>query len=133
MEAALANLVNQGDKILSLIIGNFGARWANIAASRGAVVEKLEVELGQVITPELLKAKLSQDIKKEIKTKVRSTTIPDAPISPMPTIPITAASPSSMISKKRSAAAVNAIHNPARKSAMFIEVHPHPPLKNEWA
>ncbi len=67
MEAALSNLVNQGDKVLSLIIGNFGARWANIAASRGAVVEKLEVELGQVITPELLKAKLAQDTKKEIK------------------------------------------------------------------
>jgi len=59
--------------------------------------------------------------------------IPDVPISPIPTIPITAAGPGSMISKKRSAAAVNAIHNPARKRAMLIEVHPHPPLKNEWA
>lgn len=67
MEAALANLVNQGDKVLSLVIGNFGARWAKIAASRGAVVEKLEVELGDVIKPETLKAKLAQDTKKEIK------------------------------------------------------------------
>lgn len=67
MEAALANLVNQGDKVLSLIIGNFGARWAKIAQSRGAVVEKIEVELGDVIRPEDLKAKLSQDINKEIK------------------------------------------------------------------
>ncbi|MDD3436982.1 MAG: alanine--glyoxylate aminotransferase family protein [Candidatus Gastranaerophilales bacterium] len=67
MEAALANLVNQGDKVLSLIIGNFGARWANIAQSRGAVVEKLETELGEVITPEDLKEKLAQDAKKEIK------------------------------------------------------------------
>lgn len=67
MEAALANLVNQGDKILSLVIGNFGARWAKIAQSRGAVVEKLEVELGEVITPELLKAKFAADTKKEIK------------------------------------------------------------------
>lgn len=67
MEAALANLVNQGDKVLSLVIGNFGARWANIAQSRGAVVEKLEVELGEIINPESLKAKLAQDSKKEIK------------------------------------------------------------------
>lgn len=67
MEAALSNLVNQGDKVLSLIIGNFGARWAKIAAGRGAVVEKLEVELGDVIKPEDLKAKLAQDTKKEIK------------------------------------------------------------------
>lgn len=67
MEAALSNLVNAGDKVLSLVIGNFGARWAKIAQSRGAVVEKLEVELGQVIKPEDLKAKLAQDNKKGIK------------------------------------------------------------------
>lgn len=67
MEAALSNLVNQGDKVLSLIIGNFGARWAKIAASRGAVVEKIEVELGDVIRAEDLKAKLAQDINHEIK------------------------------------------------------------------
>lgn len=67
MEAALSNLVNQGDKVLSLIIGNFGARWAKIAQSRGAVVEKLEVELGDIIKPEDLKAKLAKDTKKEIK------------------------------------------------------------------
>lgn len=67
MEAALSNLVNQGDKVLSLVIGNFGARWAKIAQSRGAVVEKLEVELGDVIKPEDLKVKLAQDTKKDIK------------------------------------------------------------------
>lgn len=67
MEAALSNLVNQGDKVLSLVIGNFGARWVKIAQSRGAVVDKLEVELGEVITPEMLKAKLAADTKKEIK------------------------------------------------------------------
>lgn len=67
MEAALSNLVNQGDKVLSLVMGNFGARWVKIAQSRGAVVEKLEVELGEVIKPEDLKAKLAQDTKKDIK------------------------------------------------------------------
>ena len=65
MEAALSNLVNVGDKVLCCIIGNFGARWANIAKSRGAEVIKLEVELGEVITPELLKSKMEEydDIK----------------------------------------------------------------------
>lgn len=67
MEAALSNLVNQGDKVLSLVIGNFGARWAKIAQSRGAVVEKIEVELGDIIKPEDLKSKLANDTKKEIK------------------------------------------------------------------
>lgn len=67
MEAALANIVNQGDKVLSLVMGNFGARWVKIAQSRGAIVEKLEVELGDIIRPQDLKAKLAQDTKKEIK------------------------------------------------------------------
>lgn len=67
MEAALANLINPGDKVLSLVIGNFGARWSKIAAGRGALVEKIEVELGDVIRPEDLKAKLSLDKKKQIK------------------------------------------------------------------
>ena len=43
MCAALENLVNEGDKVLSLVIGNFGNRWAKIAESRGAIVEKIEV------------------------------------------------------------------------------------------
>lgn len=67
MEAALLNLINPGDKVLSLVIGNFGARWAKIAAGRGAVVEKIEVELGDIIKPEDLKEKLVKDVNKEIK------------------------------------------------------------------
>lgn len=67
MEAALANLVNPGDKVLSLVIGNFGARWVKVAQSRGAVVEKIEVEMGEVINPADLKAKLAADTRKEIK------------------------------------------------------------------
>lgn len=67
MEGALSNLLNPGDKVLSLIIGNFGARWAKIAASRGAVVDKIEVEPGQAINPADLKAKLDADVNKEIK------------------------------------------------------------------
>lgn len=67
MCAALENLVNQGDKILSLVLGNFGNRWAKIAESRGAVVEKIEVNAGEVINPEVLKERLAKDVNKEIK------------------------------------------------------------------
>lgn len=74
MEAALANLVNVGDKVLCCVIGNFGARWANIAKSRGAEVIKLEVELGQVITPEMLKAKLDEEKDIKIVTMTHSET-----------------------------------------------------------
>lgn len=67
MEGALSNLLNEGDKVLSLVIGNFGARWAKIAAGLGAQVEKIEVEAGQAIDPAELKAKLDADVNKEIK------------------------------------------------------------------
>lgn len=67
MCAALENLINEGDKVLSLVLGNFGNRWAKIAESRGAIVEKLEVEAGQVIDPEILKKRLAEDTNKEIK------------------------------------------------------------------
>ncbi len=67
MCAALENLVNEGDKVLSLVIGNFGNRWAKIAESRGAIVEKIEVSAGEVINPEVLKKRLAEDTNKEIK------------------------------------------------------------------
>lgn len=67
MCAALENLINEGDHVLSLVLGNFGSRWAKIAQSRGAIVDKIEVETGAVITPEMLKEKLAQDTEKKIK------------------------------------------------------------------
>ncbi len=67
MDAALSNLVNPGDKVLSLVIGNFGQRWVKIAAALGADVETIEVEPGQAINPDVLKKKLDSDINKEIK------------------------------------------------------------------
>lgn len=67
MCAALENLVNEGDKVLCLSLGNFGNRWAKIAESRGADVEKIEVGAGQVIDPEVLKKRLAEDTNKEIK------------------------------------------------------------------
>lgn len=67
MEAAIYNLVNPGDKVLSLIIGNFGERWAKIAQGKGAIVEKLEVKWGNAINPADLKKILDADTNKEIK------------------------------------------------------------------
>lgn len=67
MCAALENLLNEGDKVLSLVIGNFGERWAKIAKSCGAIVDEIRVEAGQVIDPAVLKVKLDEDVNKEIK------------------------------------------------------------------
>jgi len=67
MDAALSNILNVDDKVLSLVMGNFGERWAKIAKSRGAQVEILDTPWGQAISPEMLREKLAQDTNKEIK------------------------------------------------------------------
>ena len=67
MEAAISNLVNPGDKVLSLVIGNFGERWAKISEMKGAVVTRLEVEAGCAIDPEEVKKILDADVNKEYK------------------------------------------------------------------
>ena len=55
MDAALSNLINPSDKVLSLVIGNFSQRLAKIAKGLGADVETIEVEPGNAINPEVLK------------------------------------------------------------------------------
>uniref|UniRef100_A0A7C2I1Z7 Alanine--glyoxylate aminotransferase family protein n=1 Tax=Ammonifex degensii TaxID=42838 RepID=A0A7C2I1Z7_9THEO len=54
MEAAVANTINPGDKVLALVTGKFGERFAELAQVYGAAVEALEfgwgnsVDLGMV-------------------------------------------------------------------------------------
>ena len=67
MDAALSNLINEGDKVLSLVIGNFSQRLAKIAKGLGADVETIEVEPGNAIDPAVLKERLDKDVNKEIK------------------------------------------------------------------
>ena len=67
MEAAVANVLSPGDKVLSLVIGVFGKRFGQIAQTFGAQVEMLTVEMGKVIDPKVLEQKLSEDKNKEIK------------------------------------------------------------------
>lgn len=74
MCAALENIVNEGDKVLCLVIGNFGARWAKIAESRGAEVIKLEVPLGEVIKPQMLEEALNKNKYIKIVTLTHSET-----------------------------------------------------------
>ncbi|MDD3594381.1 MAG: alanine--glyoxylate aminotransferase family protein [Candidatus Gastranaerophilales bacterium] len=67
LEGALSNIVNPKDKVLCLVIGNFGERWAKIAESRGAEVERMSVEFGKTISPDALAERLEKDVNKEIK------------------------------------------------------------------
>lgn len=50
MEAALANLIEPGDRMLVAINGYFGARMAEIAARLGAQVDRLEIPLGDIFS-----------------------------------------------------------------------------------
>lgn len=67
MDAALSNILNPNDKVLSLVMGNFGERWAKIAKTRGAEVETIDVPWGSAINPETLRERLAKDVNKEIK------------------------------------------------------------------
>ncbi len=55
LEAAVVNVLSPGDKVLSVSIGVFGDRWANIARTFGAEVIPLNVEWGKAADPEAVK------------------------------------------------------------------------------
>lgn len=67
MDGAIANTVNRGDKVLSLVCGVFGERFAKIAEAYGADVTRLKAEYGSPIDPQLVREALAKDTKKEIK------------------------------------------------------------------
>lgn len=67
MEAAIANTVNSGDEVLSLIVGVFGERWAKISEAYGAKVERVISEPGQPVDLVLLAEKLRKDKDQKIK------------------------------------------------------------------
>jgi aspartate aminotransferase-like enzyme len=61
MEAAVTNFVNPGDKVLVLINGKFGDRFAKINARYGAQVIRKDFELGQPADPKFVKETLAND------------------------------------------------------------------------
>jgi len=67
MEAAISNTINAGDKVLSLVIGVFGQRFADIAKLYGADLDIIKTEMGKAIDPKDLKAKLAADTERKIK------------------------------------------------------------------
>jgi aspartate aminotransferase-like enzyme len=60
MEAAVANTISPGDKVLALITGNFGERFANIARAYGAEVEELRFPWGEDVNLGVLAGKLDR-------------------------------------------------------------------------
>jgi len=58
MEACLRNLVQK--KVLNLCCGAFSDKWYSVAKSCGKEAEKIQVEWGEAIDPEAVRAKLSE-------------------------------------------------------------------------
>ncbi len=67
LEAAIVNFLSPGDRVLSVTIGAFGNRWAEIASVYGAEVEKLAFDWGQPADPNRLADRLQQDTERKIK------------------------------------------------------------------
>jgi aspartate aminotransferase-like enzyme len=61
MEAAVVNTLSPGDRVLAVTIGSFGDRFAKIASTFGAHVERLEVPWGQAADPAVLAAHLAEN------------------------------------------------------------------------
>ncbi len=67
MEGAIANVVERGDKVLSLVCGVFGERFARIAEAYGAEVERLSVPFGKPVDVDAVRQALDGDKEKKIK------------------------------------------------------------------
>lgn len=67
LEAAVANFINPGERVLAISIGVFGDRFATIAQRFGAVVDKLDFPMGKQADPEVVAQRIREDETKEIK------------------------------------------------------------------
>ncbi|MGI6452689.1 MAG: pyridoxal-phosphate-dependent aminotransferase family protein [Syntrophomonadaceae bacterium] len=67
MEAAVVNFISPGDKVLSISIGVFGDRFAQIAQEFGADVEKLDFPWGEAADPNVVAERVKKDSQHEIK------------------------------------------------------------------
>lgn len=68
MCAALGNLINPEDKVLSLVCGVFGMRWVEIAQNLGADVHIIKVPYGKSIQPDEVEDFLSKNKDTKIVT-----------------------------------------------------------------
>lgn len=67
LEAAVVNFISPGDKVLAISIGAFGDRFADIATTFGANVEKINFPWGTAADPQIIKEKIEKDKNRDIK------------------------------------------------------------------
>jgi len=60
LEAAVANTIQPGDRVLSIRVGHFGQRFAQIAERFGAQLDRLTFEPGQAADPKVVAAAVSK-------------------------------------------------------------------------
>lgn len=60
MESLLVNTLSPGDKVIAVVSGKFGERWAQIAETYGAQVIPLNVEWGHAVKPAALEELLNK-------------------------------------------------------------------------
>ena len=58
MEAAVANLVSPGDKVVVVVAGKFGERWKELCQVYGANIVEIALEWGEAVTPERIEKAL---------------------------------------------------------------------------
>lgn len=66
-EAALANLVEPGERVLAAVTGHFGRGWAATARARGAEVDILDHGLDRAIDPDRVEDALRRDRDRRIR------------------------------------------------------------------
>jgi aspartate aminotransferase-like enzyme len=66
LESAVANLVSPGDEVVVALCGNFGERFAALAAAYGADVVRLEFEWGQPVDPDDLRLTVDRHPKAKV-------------------------------------------------------------------
>ncbi len=66
LESAIANLVSPGDEVIATLCGNFGERFAALAAAYGADVVRLEFEWGQPVDADDLASVLGKHPKAKV-------------------------------------------------------------------
>jgi aspartate aminotransferase-like enzyme len=67
LEAAVVNTLSPGDRVLAVVIGAFGDRFAKIAAAHGAEVQRLDIEWGRAVDPEQVAQILRADRDRSIR------------------------------------------------------------------
>lgn len=61
MEAAVANTLSSGDKVLLFVNGAFGERFYSICKAYGVDVRRVDVPLGRAVDPDLVREELAKE------------------------------------------------------------------------